>query len=1302
MGLIASIIMTVVSFAIQMIQARNQRARAKKAQKEAEDKADAAKGLSVTTELNPIALSLIYGRFKAGGVRTWHAVSNDSGNETVVAGGVQIGTFNVQTTGTKNEFLKYQQAICIGGFSNCYGADIDEQPAGTFGGYYNIHVYPFGGVADNQGAPTDFTFNDIGYLGACFKINRDDPQFNGIPSVVVYGDGKPVPAVVTDGTNYSVSSTKSYSNNSARVLLDYLLSPFGRNLSADDLDLESFARAQELCDKVMIYGQGLSGRYWTERGGNRDIKRFECNTAISTSDEIRSNVEKILESMDMAELIWSGGKYKLQLWYPTEYGPGLTYQAGDIVQTIDGSYYNLYKALGANNTDPRVDKLYWTTACSAYITDDHIQRGKEITISWPNAQSRFNSVSVRFLNESKDFVEDTVVWPIEGSTLANTYLAEDGGVQLVGDFFEDTITDYWHALARAEHRCRQSRIAAIYKFTVSPALSLLEPGDIVHIDSETINIVGQLAMVSEVKVSADGSLDLEAVRYDARTLAWNANDYEDVTMPPMQDTNIGQARNLVFDTYTPTFVGCVGTLRWDMPDDDRVTRYLVKGTNIYAHNIQSDTEWFDIGETTATWFDIPSLASGIYTFTVVAASSNRIAPKNDQFTGSHWPAVSAGLAAISVDGVTYANVNVYTRSASVPATPTGGVFDFAYPGLVTIPVGWSGSIPSGSAAVWLSRAIAQTAGHTTVDNTLEWTAPIALSINPTYVIAEPSAVICMQDEFGNNFNFVNCKGKLFAFFNDVDISATNQVVYSIREQVNCVASIVSTPGFHQGEWKIDSLTGNKGSITVNAHFDGLDWPVSIAIIALKEGYAPDPTPPPQAATPLLTAAFSHIIAELTVVPTYTEGHGHHATNVYVAKHNKGTPGIYPTFDDAVLITNFTNEVVAIPTDTASAYTVWFQYVTVDGVAGPVSIPAIATTGVNVGDVLDALEGQIRSSSLNTALRSEVDAVASQYTVKVAGSDGRMIAGFGLGTEPAVDDEGTEYESSLFAVLATRFFIGNPGMVGEIPFIVITAPYMAPGDTYTYEPGVYMRRAFIQDAQVTNAKIANLAVDSAKIANATIVTAKIADAAITNAKIADATITSAKIANANITNAKIADAAISNAKIQNAAIDSAKIADAAITNTKIANASITSAKIQDASINNAHIVDAAITNAKIGNLAVDTIKIAGNAVTIPVSAFGYAESVNTYAFDGGGSPVTVTVAASCRVNPSGVSYLNIYRDGGLIYQQVTVATWPAECAHSAVFIDYPGAGYHYYTAQVSPSSGSLSNPRVGIMLLVCKR
>lgn len=58
--------------------------------------------------------------------------------------------------------------------------------------------------------------------------------------------------------------------------------------------------------------------------------------------------------------------------------------------------------------------------------------------------------------------------------------------------------------------------------------------------------------------------------------------------------------------------------------------------------------------------------------------------------------------------------------------------------------------------------------------------------------------------------------------------------------------------------------------------------------------------------------------------------------------------------------------------------------------------------------------------------------------------------------------------------------------------------------------VYIDAAWIKDATITNAKIANLAVDSAKIADAAITSAKIGTAAITTAKIADASITNAKI------------------------------------------------------------------------------------------------------------------------------------------------------------------------------------------------
>jgi hypothetical protein len=1081
-----SLILAVVSFAIQMMQARNARARAKKAQKEADERADAAKGLAVTTEMTPIPLRLVYGRFKAGGVRCWHEVSNNSDNASVVSGGVQLNTFNVNISGSKNEFLKFQQAICIGGFSNCYGADIDGVPAGTFGGYYNIHVYPTGGIVDNQGAPTTHHFNDIGYLGASFKINRDDPQFNGVPEVTIYGDGKPVPAVIWTGTDWAVSSSTSYSNNPARVLLDYLLSPFGRNLTADDIDLASFVKAQAICDKVMIPSVDRAGRYWTERGGTRVINRFECNTSLGTDDGIRDNIEKILESMDMAELIWSGGKYKLQLWYPVEFVYGATYYRDDVVQTLDEGYYNLYIALETTNSDPHVNVTSWAKACNAYVTDDMIQREREITISWPNAQARFNSVSIRYLNESKDFVEDTAVWPRSDSELHSTFLTADGGVELVGDFFESTITDSWHATARAEQRCRQSRIAAIYKFSVGPALSLLEPGDIIRIDSDVLNVHGQLAMISAVKVQKDGSLDLEAVRYDARTLAWNANDEENILLPTDQNLNIPQVTNLTFDTLHPTFSNTVGTLRWDAPDDNRVTKYLIKGTDVYRHNIQSNTVWFDIGTTTATWFDIPSLKSASYTFAVVAATSNgKLAPKYDVFTDSHWPTVAAGLAIVAIDGVTYASVNIYTRAASAPATPTGGEFNFSTAALSITPIGWYASTPSGSDAVWTSRAIAQVANGAILDDTLTWTTPEVLSTNPTYISAQPPSVVCMQTSEGVNVNFDNSNGKVFAFFNDVDISETGSVVYSIISQENCTASIVTTPGVNQGKWQFNSLIGDKGSITVNAHFDGRDWPISISIVALKSGYSLDLTPPPQAATPTLIGGFSFIFIELPEVPTYTQGHGHSHTTVYLNKWDRELEAFgYEWYPADTFLGRFAY--VTVPVD--EVFRVRLSYTTADGVEGAQSEDVSASSGIDISGVL---------RTLNLYLAEE---------------------------EFYVEGNPVPYPAGIYA---NNAFLMNLQVTNAIiADAAVDSAKIAEASINT---------AHINYGQITEALIEDAAISHAKIQDAAVESANIAEAAITSLHVSEAAILTAHIAEAQIDNARIADLAVSTIKIEGNAV-----------------------------------------------------------------------------------------------------------------------------------------------------------------------
>lgn len=76
------------------------------------------------------------------------------------------------------------------------------------------------------------------------------------------------------------------------------------------------------------------------------------------------------------------------------------------------------------------------------------------------------------------------------------------------------------------------------------------------------------------------------------------------------------------------------------------------------------------------------------------------------------------------DGLSVAEVAIYLRSDTTPATPTGGSFNFANQ-LLTPPVGWSADVPTGNSPCWTSRAVAATEGIGE-DTTLTWSAPVRI------------------------------------------------------------------------------------------------------------------------------------------------------------------------------------------------------------------------------------------------------------------------------------------------------------------------------------------------------------------------------------------------------------------------------------------------------------------------------------------------------------------------------------------------------------------------------------------------
>ncbi|WP_339863179.1 hypothetical protein [Paremcibacter congregatus] len=74
-------------------------------------------------------------------------------------------------------------------------------------------------------------------------------------------------------------------------------------------------------------------------------------------------------------------------------------------------------------------------------------------------------------------------------------------------------------------------------------------------------------------------------------------------------------------------------------------------------------------------------------------------------------------------GLSIAELLIFKRSASSPATPTGGEYDFGTK-VLTPPAGWTWGVPAGTDPVYVATAAASIQGTIGTDNTLSWSSPV--------------------------------------------------------------------------------------------------------------------------------------------------------------------------------------------------------------------------------------------------------------------------------------------------------------------------------------------------------------------------------------------------------------------------------------------------------------------------------------------------------------------------------------------------------------------------------------------------
>jgi len=500
--------------------------------------------------------------------------------------------------GSKKEYLLVQQAVCFDGINRVIDIEVDDKlwDDEKLRHGQRIHFYKEGGTADPMatanGALATNYFTNAAYSSSVFRLNRDDYNYSGSPNLAFYVEGMRVYDIVESGGSYSLSTDKVYSNNSALVLLDYLMSTrYGRGLSADKIDLGSFYRAKKICNRLVREQIDIDGKVNGRRpdveneNGSitsspvlplRAMPLYECNTVIDTERTIRENVELILDSMPGSDLIWSGGIYKLALAAP-------------------------------RNVSDLEDLIV------VELDESDIVRN-QIDISWPDSSNRFNQVVARFRNEYENFVDDTVTWPLAYSTVYNQYLEEDSGKLLKTEVYLPAVSDPYHALAKAEELARSSRNAMSVKLKVGKKGILLEPGDIIRLTAQSAGLSNEIMKVESVAPGSNMTSDLELSQYDLNNFAWNVNDDIAYLDKVIWYQAVPRPTDVVYHTTNSSeiYTTSAGSITWTAPDDATISDYVIDAST------DGGTTWYTLGTSINTYFDLPGLNTNTYTFAVRA------------------------------------------------------------------------------------------------------------------------------------------------------------------------------------------------------------------------------------------------------------------------------------------------------------------------------------------------------------------------------------------------------------------------------------------------------------------------------------------------------------------------------------------------------------------------------------------------------------------------------------------------------------------------------------------------------------
>jgi len=544
-----------------------QQEQAKKMREAAKDRA-ATRNVRVSGSNNPIPI--VYGYCRISNPINVFTNTSSTFKLPTVSNETALGDLTA-FNGDRNETLITQHVLSSAELSKVVWADIDDVTFDDtkYKAYYKSYVNKSGNStlsSSTLGRLSTATFNNLAYSTEFFKMNRDEPQYQGKPNVAYYVQGKKIRTI----TNGVLSTSRVFSNNTVLVLLDYLLdAEFGPGMSLSDIDLNSFETAILVANQVVRANAEVGGKiYEKQEITTRNILRHEFNGTIYPDKDHAANIAEILNPVVGCILFRSStGKLKLSVPNPE-------------VSTIS-------QVVGTIN--------------DTYLIDD-------INYSQSDTNARANQVKVAYANSKKDFAADSYE---ETNTV---YKSQDNNVPLIADINYNGVTNVYQAEGIAKVTMNESRVST-YSFKTSHECLIYEPGDIVLLSSD-FNDLSRYIRITNIKMNRDFTLDFEGLDYDSSIYSYTSSAVELPYYKSDFNFQLDPPKNI---TVTPNETGNsafgIARLDWEPPESGFPSRYIIEYTTAL-----NPTKYVVFGESLDTSFNINGLRSGSYIFHVRSRS----------------------------------------------------------------------------------------------------------------------------------------------------------------------------------------------------------------------------------------------------------------------------------------------------------------------------------------------------------------------------------------------------------------------------------------------------------------------------------------------------------------------------------------------------------------------------------------------------------------------------------------------------------------------------------------------------------